>query len=132
MYTCPNPSCKKALPALAPTCAYCQADLTLLVDYADHLRDALERADRLAGAGHLGEAVWAYLEVLEVDPDNPLARRQVGQVAAAVRQFDQTVQARSGRARALTGGWPGWARFVLVLVLLAGAFLLGYHWPVTE
>ena len=131
MYTCPNPSCKKALPVLAPTCAYCQADLTLLVDYADHLRDALEQADRLARAGHLGEAVWAYLEVLEVDPDNPLARRQVGQVAAAVRQFDRTVKARGSGASAAGGHWSPWAWLVLVLLFVAG-FVLGYHWPFQE
>ena len=131
MYTCPNPSCKKTLPDLTPTCTYCQADLTLLVDYADHLRDALERADRLARAGHLGEAVWAYLEVLEVDPDNPLARRQVGQVAAAVRQFDRTGQARRGGAWAARGRWSPWACLVLVLLLVA-AFVLGHHWPFWE
>ena len=32
--------------------------------------------------------------MLEVDPDNATARRQVGQVATAVRQFDQTAPGR--------------------------------------
>src|SRR5205085_1090944 len=36
----------------------------------------------------------AYLEVLEVDPDNETARRQVGRVAAAVRQFDRLAPGR--------------------------------------
>ena len=48
-----------------------------------------ETDDRL-----VGDAVWEYLEVLEVDPDNATARKQVGRVATAVRQFDQTAPAR--------------------------------------
>jgi hypothetical protein len=70
------------------------ADLDLLVDYVSHLQGGLERAENLTRAGELGQAVWAYLEVLEVDPDNVAARRQVGQVATAVRQFDRTAPGR--------------------------------------
>jgi hypothetical protein len=137
MYTCPNPSCKKPLPALARTCSFCQADLTLLAEYAGHLQDALDRADRQARAGKLGEAVWAYLQVLDVDPDNPIARREVGQVAAAVRQFDQAAHGRAWhRALRGLGGTPaaGWffrtlPGLVLLCLVAAIAFIVGYQWP---
>src|ERR1700741_233249 len=92
MPTCPQ--CNKNLVELTRRCSSCQADLDLLVDYVSHLQGGLERADNLTRAGELAQAVWAYLEVLEVDPDNPTARRQVGQVATAVRQFDQTAPGR--------------------------------------
>src|SRR5262249_36230041 len=82
------PQCNKPLRELVRRCPSCQADLDLLVDYVSHLQGGLERAENLTRAGELGQAVWAYLEVLEVDPDNAPAKRQVGQVAAAVRQFD--------------------------------------------
>src|SRR5262245_15818550 len=88
------PMCKKGLPDLARQCPRCRTDLTLLVDYVDALQVALARADARARAGELGEAVWAYLEVLEVDPDNPIARRQVSQVVTAVRQFDRATPGR--------------------------------------
>ena len=56
--------------------------------------------------GELGDAVWKYLEVLEVDPDNAVARRQVGRVATAVRQFDEKAPAAAGsrRSRSRTAG----------------------------
>jgi len=88
------PQCTKPLRELARRCPTCQADLELLVDYVGHLQGGLERAENLTRAGELGEAVWAYLAVLEVDPDNPAARRQVGQVATAVRQFDHVTPGR--------------------------------------
>jgi hypothetical protein len=134
MFTCPNPSCRKALPGLARTCSFCQADLTLLVDYADQLQDALTRAKQLTRAGELGLAVWAYLEVLEVDPGNVAARRQVGQVATAVRQFDQRAPGRQWQTRLRGLGnddhepQPAWLRISLVLVLMAASFLLGSLW----
>jgi hypothetical protein len=87
MLTCPL--CKKRLPALERRCRTCQTDVSLLIDYVGHLQDGLMRAEAHTRRGDLGEAVWAYLEVLEVDPDNATARQQVGQVAAAVRQFDR-------------------------------------------
>jgi hypothetical protein len=87
MFTCPM--CKKALEEPARRCPRCSTDLGLLVDYVSHRQEGLARADALTRAGKLGAAVSAYLEVLEVDPDNPTARRQVGQVATAVRQFDR-------------------------------------------
>ena len=92
MPTCPL--CRKDLAELVPQCPRCKADLSLLKDYVQEQQDGLARADALARAGELGEAVWAYLEVLEVDPDNPAARRQVSRVAAAVRQFDGVARRR--------------------------------------
>src|SRR6516165_970792 len=92
MLTCPM--CKKTLPEDTPRCPRCSTDLSLLTDYVEQLHDGVARADALTRQGQLGEAVWAYLEVLEVDPDNATARRQVGQVVTAVRQFDQAAPGR--------------------------------------
>jgi hypothetical protein len=92
MLTCPM--CKKQLRGLEKECLNCRTDVSLLVHYVEDLRDGLARAEGLTRAGELGEAVWAYLGVLEVDPDNAAARRQVGKVATAVRQFDQTAPGR--------------------------------------
>ncbi len=92
MLTCPM--CKKSVRLDSRECPTCRTDLSLLVEYVDHLEDGLAKAERLTRAGRLGEAVWAYLSVLEVDPDNAEARRQVGQVAAAVRQFDRIAVGR--------------------------------------
>src|SRR5947209_11376074 len=138
------PQCGKKLVELTQRCPTCQADLGLLLDYVSHLSGGLERAEALTRAGELGEAVWAYLEVLEVDPDNAAARRQVGNVAAAVRVFDQTSEGRRWRKRlerekrfhralAFWGGdgeTPGWmtALFWLLLFALAGGvgYVLGH------
>jgi hypothetical protein len=88
------PQCNKTLRELVRRCPTCQADLDLLVDYVSHLSGGLQRAENLAKAGELGEAMWAYLEVLETDPDNGPARKQVGRVVAAVRKFDLSTPAR--------------------------------------
>jgi hypothetical protein len=91
--------CKKTLPRLEKECPSCRSDLGLLVEYSDHLDTGLERAEEKTRAGKLGEAVWEYLQVLEVDPDNPVARRQVGLVVTAVRQFDREAPGRRLLAR---------------------------------
>jgi hypothetical protein len=88
------PQCNKPLLELTRQCPSCRADLDLLVEYVSGLTGNLYRAEQLTRAGELNAAVWAYLEVLEVDPDNPVAKRQVGQVATAVRQFDRTAPGR--------------------------------------
>src|SRR6476469_10739590 len=88
------PMCREMLADNARQCRKCQTDLSLLSDYTSHLRDGLSRAETSTRAGELGDAVWAYLAVLEVDPDNATARRQVGKVVTAVRQFDQTAPGR--------------------------------------
>src|SRR6059036_2890091 len=92
MLTCPM--CKKKLRGLEKECGNCKTDVSLLVDYVENLQEGLERAEALTKAGELGEAVWAYLEVLEVDPDNATARKQVSQVVTAVRQFDYLTPGR--------------------------------------
>jgi hypothetical protein len=86
--------CKKKLRGLEPQCPSCKADVRLLVNYVKNLAEGLERAEQATRAGDLDKAVWAYLAVLEVDPDNAIARRQVGSVATAVRQFDETAPGR--------------------------------------
>jgi hypothetical protein len=110
------------------------ADLDLLVEYVSQLQVGLEQADHLTRGGELGQAVWAYLSVLEVDPDNPVARRQVGQVVTAVRQFDRTAPGRRwlqqvrGEPLPEAGGsgrWR-WLWAVLFLFAVALAFGIGY------
>jgi hypothetical protein len=135
--------CKKSVRLTSRECPTCRTDLSLLVDYVDHLEDGLARAQALTRAGELGEAVWAYLAVLEVDPDNAEAKRQVGQVAAAVRQFDRIAVGRRWldklRRRARFRHWadtwgrggqgPFWVALVvgatLALVALAFGWVLG-------
>lgn len=138
MLTCPM--CKKTVrPISGRECPTCRTDLSLLVDYVDHVEEGLARADALTREGELGEAVWAYLAVLETDPDNPTARRQVGQVAAAVRQFDRIAVGRRmmdrlrrrARFRQWAEGWTDEGRgsmgAVLVVAALAvvAAFIFG-------
>jgi hypothetical protein len=124
------PQCTKPLVELSRTCPSCRADLELLVDYVNSLQVSLVRAEQLTRAGELGLATWAYLEVLETDPDNPTARRQVGQIATAVRQFDRTAPGR----RWAQGLSPeperppailGWIKVGLVAVVVMLAFGLG-------
>jgi hypothetical protein len=138
MLTCPM--CKKTVAGLDRRCRTCQTDLSLLVDYVEGLDVGLARAEAHTRAGHLGDAVWAYLEVLEVDPDNATARRQVGQVGAAVRQFDRAAPGRRWRRRLqkqtrfrrLVAAWhsgegpPGWLLGLAGVVLVAAALVLGY------
>jgi hypothetical protein len=133
--------CKKALPGLERRCRSCQADVSLLVDYVEGLEGGLARAEVLTRTGELGEAVWAYLNVLEVDPDNAVARQQVGQVAAAVRQFDRAAPGRRWRKRVerqarfkrLLSSWGGEGSssgplaVAVILILGVAALLVGYE-----
>lgn len=140
------PMCREMLADDTRQCRKCQTDLTLLSDYTSHLRDGLSQAETSTRAGELGDAVWAYLAVLEVDPDNATARRQVGKVVTAVRQFDQTAPgrrwaravAKEGRYRrwlasmeegesSLTG-MLGWGiLFVVILVGVLAAYYAGLY-----
>jgi hypothetical protein len=138
MLTCPM--CKKSVRPATRECPTCRTDLSLLVEYVDGLEDGLAKAEALTRAGELGEAVWAYLAVLEVDPDNAEAKRQVGQVAAAVRQFDRIALGRRWldrlRRRARFRHWaeswgrngqgPFWVAFVVGTALLLAALALGW------
>ena len=139
--------CKKTLASLDRECPRCRFDLSLLAEYVVHMDGGLARADRLTCNGELGEAVWAYLAVLEVDPDQPVARRQVGQVAAAVRQFDRSAPGRrwlkrlrrQARFRRWLASWESTAlagqllkRILWIMAILAalavgllGGYLLG-------
>lgn len=128
------PQCKKPLRELVRRCPSCQADLDLLVDYVSHLNGGLERAENLTRAGELGQAFWAYMEILEVDPDNAPAKKQVSQVVTAVRQFDQVNQGRRWLAQVRNGPpskspWsvlPAWAWAVAAISAVVIAFTLGY------
>ncbi len=138
MLTCPM--CKKRLNGLEKECTKCQTDVSLLVDYVENLQEGLVRADALTKQGELGEAVWAYLEVLEVDPDNATARRQVGQVVTAVRQFDKAAPGRRWLKQLQKntrfqrwkanlkseGDGAGWISGVLWFVIVLGALILGF------
>jgi hypothetical protein len=138
MLTCPM--CKKKLRGLEKECLNCKADVSLLVDYVGNLQDGLRRAEERTRAGKLGEAVWAYLEVLEVDPDNTTARKQVGSVVTAVRQFDETAPGRRFLTKlhkkkrfrrwmanmSESGEAAGWLSTALVFVMVLGALLVGY------
>lgn len=125
------PQCGKQAPDDARQCPSCQAELDLIADFVGAMKGRLDRADGLVRAGNLGEAIWTYLEVLETDPDNPIARRQVGRLAAAVRHFDLS----SPERRRLAGLPPldrePWWRKVLELFawreigIAAVAFSLG-------
>jgi hypothetical protein len=117
------PQCAKALSELSRRCPYCMADLDLLVDYVSDLQVGLDRAEQFTKNGELGLAVWSYLEVLEIDPNNPTAREQVGQVATAVRQFDRVAPGRRWHQGPATG-WFGEA-FPGKVLLLVGIALVG-------
>ncbi|MBI2803871.1 MAG: hypothetical protein HYX68_02685 [Planctomycetes bacterium] len=134
------PQCTKPLREITRRCPSCQADLDLLVDYVSHLQGGLERAETLVKAGDLGQAIWAYLEVLEVDPDNPQARKQISQVVTAVRQFDTVMPGRrwaNNLPPLLPPGprpWWHWAIFgSAVLAALALGFFIAkapdIEWP---
>ncbi len=126
------PQCQTILSAPARRCPKCQADLDLLADLADRLRIGLDKADSHLRDGNLHGAMWSYLHVLETDPDNPLARRQVAQVVTAVRQFDLSTPERrkaAGLPPEVTKG-ALWRRTILGVVvgalLFTGTFSMGF------
>lgn len=138
------PMCRALMTEQARTCPKCQADVSLLADYVSHLQTGLTRAEGLTKQGELGEAVWAYLAVLEVDPDNATAKRQVGKVATAVRQFDTTAPGRrwlramqkQSRFRQWLSSWTDgeggglWSLIVYFLIFfgaVVAAYYLGYQ-----
>jgi hypothetical protein len=137
MLTCPM--CKKRVPEMEKSCANCKTDVSLLTNYVGNLQVGLDRAEALAKAGELGEAVWAYLEVLEVDPDNVAAKRQVGQVVTAVRQFDNAAPGRrwlkklqrQTRFRRWASGWDNedvatWLTRGFWFLAIVAAVILGF------
>jgi hypothetical protein len=122
MHRCPQ--CNKPLPELVRRCPSCQADLDLLVDLQGQMRGKLDRAEALTRQGELGQAMWTYLEVLEADPGNPAARKQIAHVATAVRQFDL-----SSPARRWASGMPvpesWWEKQGKVVTAFVAALALG-------
>ncbi len=125
MPTCPQ--CSKPLREFSRRCPSCQADLDLLVDFVSNLQGGLERAEGFTREGELGKAFWAYLEVLETDPDNSAARRQIGQVVTAVRQFDLVTPGRrwlNGTDQSVI--FQPWLFLALSAVLIVLAFSIGY------
>ena len=140
------PMCEKGVPEHDKVCGKCGTDVSLLVSYVDDLEDGLRQAEVLTRRGELGDAVWKYLEVLEVDPDNAVARRQVGRVATAVRQFDEKAPGRrwfkklkkQNRWRRWVanmnaeGDLTGWLTNVFWVILVLSALFCGFLWGISQ
>jgi hypothetical protein len=140
------PMCEKAVPEHDKVCGKCGTDVSLLVNYVDDLEVGLRQAEALTRRGELGDAVWKYLEILEIDPDNAVARRQVGRVATAVRQFDEKAPGRrwfkklqkQNRWRRFVsnmntdGDLTGWLTNVFWVILVFSALIFGYLWGMTH
>jgi hypothetical protein len=135
------PMCRELLSDDTRKCRKCQTDLSLLADYVSHLQEGLGAAEVMTKAGKLDAAVWAYLAVLEVDPDNATARRQVGRVATAVRQFDRTAPGRRWLRALQKETWfqrwqaawsegenTGWLGWVFLVLLYFGSVWTAYQW----
>jgi hypothetical protein len=123
------PQCNREFAELSKECPSCKADLTLLLDHTKRLGLGLEKAEEWTKSGELGRATWAYLAVLEVDPDNPKARRQISRIATAIRQFDRTAPKQRWSLTMEGGPRRSWLSLILVLLLLVlvpAAFLGGF------
>ncbi len=139
------PVCKSGMVAAARECPACRADLSLLADCQTQVDAQLIRAATLTRAGELGEAVSAYLLVLAADPQNAIACRHVGLVAAAVRQFDQEVRRGYGTGGArdevvpgskgptpasrTSSAWPGWLVGAGLVLAFVSGWVLGHFAP---
>jgi hypothetical protein len=69
--------------------------------------------------------------VLDVDPDNATARKQVSQVVTAVRQFDHLTPGRRWTNNlpplpAAKPAWASWLRWALVGTAVVLAFSAGF------
>jgi len=76
--------------------------------------------------------MWAYLEVLEVDPETPRPSARSGKVATAVRQFDRN-RTRRRWAQGLPPTPDGdetsliaWLRRAAIVVAILVAFVAGF------
>ena len=140
------PMCEKAVPEHEKLCGKCGTDVSLLVNYVDDLEESLRRAEGMTRRGELGDAVWKYLEVLEIDPDNSVARRQVGRVATAVRQFDSKAPGRRWfKKLQKQNRWrrwishvnnetdlTAWLTNVFWVILVLSALVFGYLWGLSQ
>jgi hypothetical protein len=97
MLSCPQ--CKKTHFELLRQCPTCQADLSLLADFLVGVQNGLNRAETHVRNGELGQAVRAYLDVLEIDPENATARSRMAEWARAVRHFDRPSRQRRRHRR---------------------------------
>jgi hypothetical protein len=95
MITCPQ--CKKTVAVPIQRCGSCQTDLTLLSGFVHGLAGTVDKAEALLRAGELAAAVREYLAILEVDPENAVARKRVAELAAIVRHFDRPPRKRQRR-----------------------------------
>jgi hypothetical protein len=116
MLTCPL--CKTTLPAPTPRCPRCQTDLSLLADFVTDLKTLLDKADAHRRAGEIADAVQGYLDVLEVDPTNAVARGGLGPVLLAVRTIERMSQPKERLIRL--------SQVVMLFAVVVGAFVVGY------
>jgi hypothetical protein len=110
--------CKTELPAPTPRCPRCQTDLSLLADFVTDLKTLLDKADAHRRGGEIALAVQAYLNVLEVDPSNSVARDTVGPALIAARTIERMSQPRERLIRV--------SQVMMLFAVVAGAFLVGY------